>query len=100
MHGFGTVFKLSPQAGGGWTQTVLHNFNATGTDGQNPIGGLILDSAGNLYGTTQLGGAYGKGTAFQLLPQAGGGFPEKMPPSFGNGTDGQLPIASPILCAP
>ena len=99
MHGFGTVFKLSPQAGGGWTQTVLHNFNATGTDGQNPIGGLILDSAGNLYGTTQLGGAYGKGTAFELLPQAGGGYREKVLHSFGNGTDGQLPIASLIFDA-
>src|SRR5258708_5065837 len=94
IHSFGTVFKLSPQAGGGWTQTVLHNFNATSTDGQDPIGGLILDSAGNLYGTTELGGAYGKGTAFELLPQAGGAYREKVLHSFGNGTDGQIPVAT------
>jgi uncharacterized repeat protein (TIGR03803 family) len=98
-HGAGTAFELSPQAGGTWTETQLHQFGATGTDGQGPIGGLIMDSGGNLYGTTQLGGAYGKGTAFELLPQAGGGYRERVLHSFGNGTDGQQPLASLIFDA-
>ena len=50
----------------GWAQTftVLYEFTG-GTDGEIP-GGLILDSAGNLYGTTGLGGSFGNGTVFQL----------------------------------
>ena len=47
----GTVFELTPAAGGGWTENVLHNFG-NGTDGANPWASLIFDSAGNLYGTT------------------------------------------------
>jgi uncharacterized repeat protein (TIGR03803 family) len=64
--GAGTVFELTPTAGGGWTETVLHSFN--GGDGANPVAGLIFDAAGNLYGTTTGGGTYGGGTAFELSP--------------------------------
>jgi uncharacterized repeat protein (TIGR03803 family) len=49
-NGCGTVFRLSPNANGTWTQTVLHSFS--GTDGRYPLASLIFDSAGNLYGTT------------------------------------------------
>src|ERR1700704_4074341 len=49
--GCGTVFELKPKAGGGWTEMVLHSF-AGGSDGDLPQGGVILDPAGNLYGTT------------------------------------------------
>ena len=49
--GGGTVFELSPGAGGNWTEKVLWNFG-NGTDGVRPIAGLIFDAAGNLYGTT------------------------------------------------
>jgi uncharacterized repeat protein (TIGR03803 family) len=96
-HSYGNVFELSPQAGGGWTITELHQFNATSTDGRNPTCSLIMDTAGNLYGTTTQGGAYGKGTAFELLPQAGGGYKEKVLHSFGNGLDGQVPVAGMIF---
>ena len=48
------VFKLSPSG----TETVLYSF-AGGSDGANPDGGLIADSSGNLYGTTEGGGASG-----------------------------------------
>jgi hypothetical protein len=51
---------LSPISGGGWTYKVIHDFGM-GTDGYHPTGDLILDSAGNLYGTTQAGGAQGSG---------------------------------------
>src|ERR1035438_2205675 len=52
----GTVFELTPAAGGGWTEKVLHNFNYNGTDGNYPYAGLIFDAVGNLYGTTGGGG--------------------------------------------
>ena len=72
--GFGTVFELTPSAGGGWTETVLHTF--TGQDGGFP-GSLIFDAAGNLYGTSQ-SGANGHGGIFELKPAAGGAWVEKM----------------------
>jgi len=56
-HGFGVVFELIPSASG-WTQTVLHTFTG-GSDGGWPFAGLVFDTAGNLYGTTSYGGAYG-----------------------------------------
>src|ERR1019366_44782 len=69
----GTVFELTPTAGGGWTETVLHSFNQTGTDGTEPLAGLIFDAAGNLYGTTYQGGTYSGGTVFEVTaaPKAG-----------------------------
>jgi uncharacterized repeat protein (TIGR03803 family) len=58
----GTVFELD-QSG---NETVLHRFN--GTDGSRPNAGVIRDSAGNLYGTTYQGGAFGNGTVFKIAP--------------------------------
>jgi uncharacterized repeat protein (TIGR03803 family) len=51
---FGSVFKLSPSSGG-WSYTDLHDFTG-GSDGGNPISNVVVDSEGNLYGTTQVGG--------------------------------------------
>jgi uncharacterized repeat protein (TIGR03803 family) len=62
MAGCGTVFKLTPSAGG-WTETVLHRFSG-GSDGEDPVG-LVLNG-GTLYGTTFYGGAYGAGTVFEI----------------------------------
>jgi uncharacterized repeat protein (TIGR03803 family) len=67
--GCGTVFKLSRVSRFSWTETVLHSFD--GEDGQNPYE-LTIDEAGNLYGTTVVGGAYGGGTVFELSPGEGG----------------------------
>jgi hypothetical protein len=69
--GYGTVFELSPSSYGEWTEKVLHHFN--GTDGQNPAAGVILDSMGNIYGTTQNGGDVrgacpGFGAVFEVTP--------------------------------
>jgi uncharacterized repeat protein (TIGR03803 family) len=55
-RGCGVVFELTPGANGAWTETVLHSFQRNSHDGAYPNGGVILDSAGNLYGTTELGG--------------------------------------------
>ena len=50
----------------GQTLTVLHSFNGSG-DGANPLAGLIRDSKGSLFGTSQLGGAFNYGTVFKLI---------------------------------
>lgn len=65
--GCGTAFEVTPTVGGGWTETVLHDFGS-GADGQNPIAGLIFDALGNLYGATPYGGNFGNGTVFELTP--------------------------------
>jgi uncharacterized repeat protein (TIGR03803 family) len=64
-EGCGTVFELTPHSNGAWTETVLHSFNFN--DGAEPTdAALALDGAGNLYGTTTVGGANGAGTVFEL----------------------------------
>jgi uncharacterized repeat protein (TIGR03803 family) len=88
----GTVFELSPNSSGAWSETVLLAFN--GTDGAGPVAGLILDPSGNLYGTTQ-------NSVFELSPQPGGGWKETVlhifPAPFSAGHDGYLAEASVIL---
>ena len=59
----GSVWELA-RSNNGWAFTVLHSFH--GSDGANPIGGITFDPAGNLDGTTTLGGAQNTGTVFQL----------------------------------
>ena len=65
-HGGGTVFELTP-TGATWTEQLLLSFGSDKRveDGIHPLGGVIFDAAGNLYGTTQYGGAYGEGTVFE-----------------------------------
>jgi uncharacterized repeat protein (TIGR03803 family) len=93
----GTVFELTPDASGRWTEKVLHSFG-NATDGQTPYAGLTLDSSGNLYGTTTIGGAYNRGTAFQLTLRAGHGWVERILHSFNNdGVDGVSPYAGMVL---
>jgi uncharacterized repeat protein (TIGR03803 family) len=67
----GAVFEVSPPAAGqtAWTENVIFSFDDT--DGLYPAGGLLLDHAGNLYGTTT-GGQHTTGTAFELSPPASG----------------------------
>ena len=85
-HGIGTVFELSPNGSGGWKETVLHSFK--GTDGSEPIGTLLFDSVGNLYGTTTWGGAHSDGTVFELSPNGDGTWKETVLYSFTGGSDG------------
>jgi uncharacterized repeat protein (TIGR03803 family) len=93
----GTVFELSPQKNGGWTETVLHVFS--GSDGCGPDAGLVRDGEGNLYGTTYNGGVgvcnNQCGVVFEVSPPAvkGGDWTESTLHSFDN-KDGANPFAA------
>ena len=92
--GCGVVYKLTP-SGGGWTQSVVYTFTG-GADGASPWAGVTLDQAGNLYGTTSSGGAYGNGTVYELSP-AGSGWTEKTIHSFQRLQDGGSPFSGLIF---
>jgi len=86
--GFGSVYKLDSSG----HLTVLYSFSFTGSDGANPLAGVIRDSAGNLYGTTLNGGEFGKGTVYMVDPSGS----ETVLHSF-SGADGAGANASVIL---
>lgn len=97
-NGEGTVFGMRHKLGGGWEEGVLHSFGSYGTDGSQPYAAVLFDSAGNLYGTTELGGAQGLGAVFGMRHKPGGGWEEGVLHSFdNNGTDGSYPQAGVIL---
>ena len=62
----GTVFRLTP-SGSGWTENILYTFQC-GSDGGFPLGNLVFDRSGNLYGGTGYAGSGGGGTIFELSP--------------------------------
>jgi uncharacterized repeat protein (TIGR03803 family) len=79
QNGCGTVFKLAPNSDGTWTESLIHTFprGKGGTpDGQNRYAGLVIDSAGNLYGTTYIGGHDDAGLIFRLTPASDGKWKE------------------------
>jgi uncharacterized repeat protein (TIGR03803 family) len=97
---YGTVFELSPKAGGAWTEKALHSFNEDGKDGVYPVASLIVDALGNLYGTTGGGGTYGGGIVFELAPKEDGTWTEKILHSFNDdGKDGYASSAGLVLDA-
>jgi uncharacterized repeat protein (TIGR03803 family) len=77
----GTVFELTPDGNGMWSEKLLHTFGY-GTDGVAPYAGLTIDADGNLYGTTAVGGTHERGTVFELTPGANGTWTEKVLHSF------------------
>ena len=87
-YSLGTVFEVMSSG----TETTLWSFG-NGTDGANPLAGVVLDTQGNLYGTTEYGGAYNQGTVFELTSSG----TETILWSFGNGTDGANPLGGVIL---
>lgn len=98
-YGLGVVFELTPNAGGTWSEKVLHSFTA-GEDGANPTGSLVLDASGNLYGTTFWGGAYnGNGNVYKLTPNSDGTWTEHVLHQFTGGKDGGAPFGGVVLDA-
>jgi uncharacterized repeat protein (TIGR03803 family) len=91
---FGVAFELSPNGSGGWIETILHVFDRDDPAGSRPLGGLILDGMGNLYGTTSDGGSARAGTAFKLSPNGNDGWTVKTLHSFGGRNDGWHPGAA------
>jgi uncharacterized repeat protein (TIGR03803 family) len=90
---FGTAYKLTPPTSGTtWTETTIFPFN--GKNGQSPTNAaMILDSKGNLYGTTESGGAFGDGAVFELSPPRSGAiWTETLLCSF-KGSNGEGPAA-------
>ena len=89
-NNYGVVFELSPTH----VETVLYNFKGKAAgDGSYPVGGLVQDSAGNLYGTTSAGGTYDYGTVFKLTPAGD----ETVLHSFAGPPDGAVPWAELLL---
>jgi uncharacterized repeat protein (TIGR03803 family) len=90
-HGWGTAFKIS-RAKNRFRFTTLYAF-AGSPDAASPYGGLVADSAGNLYGTTYYGGAANDGALFELQRGARG-YRERVLYSFGGGSDGSNPTST------
>ena len=89
VYNEGTVYELSPSPGGGWTESVLYSFTGSG-DGAGPVGGLVFDAAGNLYGTTTWA------NVFELIPNGDGTWTEAVIFSF-DGSDGAYPDHSNLI---
>jgi uncharacterized repeat protein (TIGR03803 family) len=95
----GTIFELTPNGTGGWNYSIVYNFLGGVADGAEPDSALILDSAGNFYGTTYAGGGTeycnnyisGCGTVFEFSPASGGGFAEKLLHIFKGTAEGVQP---------
>ncbi len=108
--GCGVVYKLTPPTapGGSWTYSTLYQFTGGTTDGAEPNGGVALDSAGAIYGTTTFAGASacttfaanGCGVVYKLTPPTGGGaWTESVLYNFQGGSDGFYPAFSLVLDA-
>lgn len=98
---YGAVFRLTPQSGGLWKESILYNFRAVlGTaNALIPYAGLTLDSSGGLYGTSSFGGSAGLGTVFKLAPPSvvGRGWTPSVLYSFTGVGDGGSPQAGLIF---
>jgi uncharacterized repeat protein (TIGR03803 family) len=94
--GGGTVFALTPTQGG-WTFNTLYSFQGEGPP-YGPLYQLMMDSAGNLYGTTYLSGAYGYGSVFKLTPD-NGSWTHTSLHDFTGGSDGRYPVSNVIIDA-
>lgn len=94
--GYGTVFRLRPEMAG-WKENVLHSFG--GTDGANPFAGVIIDSQGDLFGTTNQGGSgqYATGVAY-MLAHSGHAWNETVLYTFAY--PGAQAPAAPLLAMP
>jgi len=94
-NNLGEVFELT-LSGGSWSQSVIYSFlGASNNDGAYPFGGMVIDSSGNLYGTTYNGGASSQGTVFELS-NSGSTWMETVLHTFDDisGSDGYYPYGT------
>lgn len=92
----GAAIALTPTSSGVWKETFVYSFGGT-PDGANPSGNPLVDTQGNIYGTTSAGGTNGLGTVYRLQPK-GSSYSESILYSFGSGkSDGAHPMAGLIL---
>jgi len=96
-YGEGVVFELTPGANNTWAEKVLYSFGFGPADGLIPYGGVVQDSAGNLYGSTYYGGTYGVGTVFELSLGSNGSWTEKVLYTFTGVNDGSAPLGRLIF---
>jgi len=99
VYGAGTVFTLTPNSDGSWTESVLYSFSGGADGGYPDWGSLTFDGAGNLYGVTYGGGQHGVGTIFELTPNSDGSWTERALHEFTGGKDGANPRTKPIFDA-
>ena len=98
-YGYGTVFELSPNSDGTWSEAILNSFSFEGLDGSLPMSTPLLDTAGNLYATAEEGGSghYHAGTVFEMSPSSSG-WSFKVLHNFGStSTDGGSPKTGVVL---
>jgi uncharacterized repeat protein (TIGR03803 family) len=67
----GTLFELTPASGGSWTYSIIYQFENASREPYQPAGPLTMDSAGDIYGTSQGGGLYGYGSVYKLSFSSG-----------------------------
>jgi uncharacterized repeat protein (TIGR03803 family) len=87
----GTVYELLPNANGTWSESTLYSFSDAST-GFNPSTDLVVDQAGNLYGTTVNGGSALDGTVFKITPKGRGKVTETLIHQFAGEADGSFPF--------
>ena len=100
-YGYGVVYRMNPpkRKGGAWAETVLYSFDSVNDIGANPVGAVVFDGSGNMYGTTGAGGdlncqgGFGCGVVFELFPpvQKGGAWTYATLYAFQDGNDGAIP---------
>jgi uncharacterized repeat protein (TIGR03803 family) len=95
--GCGVVFNVTPlptiprTPTEPWLEKVLYRFTGEG-DGGSPLSNVVFDSAGNIYGSTQIGGASNLGAVYKLTPSGGGNYTESVIYNFAGGSDGAGPL--------
>lgn len=94
-HSQGTVFELTPGSNGTWTETIAYSFPGDSSGG-TPFAGIIIDSAGNIYGIAQ-GGTYGYGVLYELISSNNGTWIEKILHSFTGKDDGGVYFGESII---
>jgi uncharacterized protein YceK len=92
----GTVFLLTRGSNGQWTERVLFDFSNPSVSGGFPIGGVMLDTAGNVYGTSDPG-AGNNGVVWELTPSSSGFWNVDVLHTFSGYEDGGQPWAAPIF---